>query len=235
MTAPAFDFDRLIDRRSLPSEKWGRYAGRDVLPLWVADMDFAAPPAVIEALHRRIDHGVFGYTDSGNPEFALACARWMKVRFGWEADPAWVEFAPGVCAGLALCVKAYTDPGDNIVMFTPTYPPFYAISKSNGRNPVSICRNQRSTYALFQNKTGCYLRQCRRLADPRRADHQDVFRHDFIPDFLRKLRAAIAVAQGDGDGALGLVLTDDIAIQLANNLFRRQFHIRHPPQSRYGW
>ena len=73
------------------------------------------------------------------------------------------------------------------------------------------------------------------LAHARRADHQDVFGHDFIPDFLRKLRAAIAVAQGDGDGALGLVLTDDIAIQLANNLFRRQFHIRHPPQSRYGW
>ena len=57
-------FDEIIDRRASDAIKWGKYAGRDVLPLWVADMDFAAPPAVLDALHRRIDHGVFGYTDA---------------------------------------------------------------------------------------------------------------------------------------------------------------------------
>ena len=61
---PAFDFDEVIDRRAVPGDKWGRYAGRDVVPMWVADMDFAAPPAIIEALHARLDHRVFGYTDA---------------------------------------------------------------------------------------------------------------------------------------------------------------------------
>ena len=133
---PRYDFDTVINRRGHGGIKWNLYP-EDILPMWIADSDFRSPDEVVAALIKQAEHGVFGYTDSGNPEFALACARWTKVRFGWEADPAWVEFAPGVCAGLALCVKAYTDPGDNIVMFTPTYPPFYAISKSNGRNPVS--------------------------------------------------------------------------------------------------
>ncbi|PKO50457.1 MAG: aspartate aminotransferase, partial [Betaproteobacteria bacterium HGW-Betaproteobacteria-21] len=60
----SFDFNRHPDRRDVPGEKWGRFSGRDILPLWVADMDFTAPPAVLEALHARIDHGVFGYTEA---------------------------------------------------------------------------------------------------------------------------------------------------------------------------
>lgn len=133
---PRYDFDTVINRRGHGGIKWNLYP-EDVLPMWIADSDFRSPDEVVAALVRQAEYGVFGYTDSSNPEFGLACARWMKARFGWEADPSWVEFAPGVCAALALCVKAYTAPGDNIVMFTPTYPPFYVISKNNGRNPVS--------------------------------------------------------------------------------------------------
>ena len=98
MTDALFDFDRLIDRRSLPSEKWGRYAGRDVLPLWVADMDFAAPPAVIEALHRRIDHGVFGYTDAW-PALEQAVVEGLRRDHGWTIQPDWLVWLPGVVAG----------------------------------------------------------------------------------------------------------------------------------------
>ena len=101
MTDAAFDFDRLIDRRSLPSEKWGRYAGRDVLPLWVADMDFAAPPAVLDALHRRIDHGVFGYTDAW-PSLIDAVVEGLQRDHGWTIDPDWLVWLPGVVAGFNL-------------------------------------------------------------------------------------------------------------------------------------
>lgn len=133
---PRYDFDRIVNRRGEDGVKWNFYR-EDVLPMWIADSDFKAPDEVVAALIKRAEHGVFGYTNSAKPDFGEACARWMRVRFGWAVDPGWVEFVPGVCAGLALCVKAYSKPGDNVVMLTPTYPPFYQICHDNGRNPLS--------------------------------------------------------------------------------------------------
>ena len=132
MTAPAFDFDRLIDRRSLPSEKWGRYAGRDVLPLWVADMDFAAPPAVLDALHRRIDHGVFGYTDAW-PSLIDAVVEGLQRDHGWRVEPDWLVWLPGVVAGFNLACTIAGDPGDGVLTATPVYPPFLTAPANTGR------------------------------------------------------------------------------------------------------
>lgn len=130
------DFDQILNRRGEDSVKWNLYPA-DVLPMWIADSDFRAPVEVVNALLKRVEHGIFGYTDSENQDFARACAHWLYSRFGWEASPDWVEFTPGVCAGLALCVKAFTSPGDQVVMLTPTYPPFYSIPHENGRYPVA--------------------------------------------------------------------------------------------------
>ena len=123
MTAPAFDFDRLIDRLSLPSEKWGRYAGRDVLPLWVADMDFAAPPPVLEALQARIAHGVFGYADPW-PSLVEAVQAGIARDHGWHIEPDWLVWLPGVVTGFNVAVRAVGQPGDGVFTATPVYPPF---------------------------------------------------------------------------------------------------------------
>jgi len=127
-----FDFDRVIDRRSLPSEKWGRYAGRDVLPLWVADMDFAAPPAVIEALHRRIDHGVFGYTDAW-PSLVAAVVDGLQRDHGWTIEPDWLVWLPGVVTGFNLACAIAGAPGDGVVTAAPVYPPFLSAPDNAGR------------------------------------------------------------------------------------------------------
>ena len=132
MTDAAFDFDRLIDRRSLPSEKWGRYAGREVLPLWVADMDFAAPPAVLDALHRRIDHGVFGYTDAW-PSLIDAVVEGLQRDHGWTIDPDWLVWLPGVVAGFNLACAIAGQPGDGVLTATPVYPPFLTAPANTSR------------------------------------------------------------------------------------------------------
>jgi cystathionine beta-lyase len=130
--AAAFDFDRIIDRRSLPSEKWGRYAGRDVLPLWVADMDFAAPPTVIEALHRRIDHGVFGYTEAW-PSLVEAVVEGLRRDHGWSIEPDWLVWLPGVVTGFNLACAIAGEAGDGIVTAAPVYPPFLSAPDNTGR------------------------------------------------------------------------------------------------------
>ena len=132
MTDAAFDFDRIIDRRRLPSEKWGRYAGRDVLPLWVADMDFAAPPAVIEALHRRIDHGVFGYTDAW-PSLREAVVDGLQRDHGWAIEADWLVWLPGVVAGFNLACAIAGEAGDGVLTATPVYPPFLTAPANTGR------------------------------------------------------------------------------------------------------
>jgi cystathionine beta-lyase len=90
-----FDFDAPVERRGTDSQKWQRYAGRDVLPLWVADMDFASPPAIGEALRRRADHGVFGYA---RPVASTidAVVTGMEERYGWRIDPTWIVWLPGL-------------------------------------------------------------------------------------------------------------------------------------------
>lgn len=126
------NFDEIIERRGHDGKRWNTYAP-DVLPLWVADSDFRCPQPVIDALKERIDHGIYGYTGNDG-SFEKAAVRWVRDRFGWNADPAKVEFTPCVGAALALAVKTFSRPGDNVLVQTPIYPPFRAVTHYNGRN-----------------------------------------------------------------------------------------------------
>ncbi len=121
MSARKFDFDRVPDRRGTDSVKWGRY-GPDVLPLWVADMDFSAPPAVIAALHDRIDHGVFGYPQepSGLREVIVD---WIARRYRWKVAPEAIVFVPNVVVGFNLTAHALARPGTGILLQPPIYFP----------------------------------------------------------------------------------------------------------------
>jgi cystathionine beta-lyase len=119
----SFDFDQPIDRRAVPGEKWDRYAGRDVLPLWVADMDFAAPAVVLEAVRARLDHGVLGYTDAW-PELARTVADALQRDHRWAVEPEWLTFLPGVVSGLNLSCRVAGDAGNAVLVPTPIYPPF---------------------------------------------------------------------------------------------------------------
>lgn len=120
------------DRAGTGSEKWDRWRGRDVLPVWVADMDFRAPPEVLDALRARVEHGVFGYTHDP-PGFAAALAAHLAALHGWEVDPARIVGTPGVVTGLALTARWLANPGDGIVTFTPVYPPFLTLPGLAGR------------------------------------------------------------------------------------------------------
>lgn len=96
-----FDFDSVIDRRDTWSTKWEKYRGRDVIPMWVADMDFATAPAVIEELERRIRHGVYGYTVPP-AQLSPMIAATLERDYGWRIDPQWVVFLPGLVVGLSV-------------------------------------------------------------------------------------------------------------------------------------
>ena len=122
-------FDQVIDRRQSDAIKWGKYAGRDILPLWVADMDFAAPPAVQAALQQRLAHGVFGY---GKPWPALteAVLDHLAGEYDWQIEPDWVVWLPGLVTGLNVACRAV---GGEVLTATPIYPPFLSAPKLSGQ------------------------------------------------------------------------------------------------------
>lgn len=122
-------FDTPIDRRRSDSIKWSKYAGRDILPLWVADMDFAAPPAVIEALHRRIEHGVFGYGGPW-PSLTESVLTHLENEYSWSIAPEWMVWLPGLVSGLNIACRAVDG---EVLTATPIYPPFLSAPHFSGR------------------------------------------------------------------------------------------------------
>jgi cystathionine beta-lyase len=122
-------FDTPIDRRGSDSIKWGKYAGRDVLPLWVADMDFAAPPPVIDALQQRIAHGVFGYGHPW-PTLTESVLAHLECIYGWRIESEWIVWLPGLVTGLNVACRAVD--GD-VLTATPIYPPFLSAPRFSGR------------------------------------------------------------------------------------------------------
>ena len=132
-----FDFDTVIERRGTDSQKWQKYAGRDILPLWVADMDFKSSPAIISALQERVAQGVFGYArpvKSTVDAFVNA----MEQRYGWHVDPAWLVWLPGLVVGLNVIAQAFAQPGEEVLTLTPIYPPFMSAPKNSVRNSVQV-------------------------------------------------------------------------------------------------
>lgn len=125
-----FDFDQVIDRRSSDSIKW-HYFAEDVLPMWVADMDFAAAPAIVEALHQRVSHGVFGYA-AELKELREAILAWLEKRHGWKVKAEDLIFLPGVVVAFNLVTQALCTEQRGVVIQTPVYPPFLSVGQNAG-------------------------------------------------------------------------------------------------------
>lgn len=134
------DFDTIIDRKNTDCLKYDfakrRGMPEDVLPLWVADMDFKTSSYVEDALAERARHGIFGYSESQTPYFEIV-RDWMKRHHDWEVKEPWLIKTPGVVFALAMAVKAYTEPGDGVLIQSPVYYPFSEVTEDNGRRIVS--------------------------------------------------------------------------------------------------
>ena len=121
-----YDFDTIIARRGTDCEKWDLPAEDGVLPLWVADMDFRAAPAIVDALRRRVDEGVFGYA-LPPPSWHESLVRWLVRRHGWKVEPDSILDATGVIPALAATIRAICEPGDKVIIQPPVYNCFYSI------------------------------------------------------------------------------------------------------------
>lgn len=132
-----FSFNTPIERRNTGSIKWNKYQGRDVIPMWVADMDFACAPAIVEALHRRVDHGIFGYADVP-PELVEVIVSGLERDYRWRIEPDWIVWLPSLVVGLNAVSRAFAGPGDDILTATPIYPPFLSAPVNTGCNPVRV-------------------------------------------------------------------------------------------------
>lgn len=134
------DFDTIIDRKNTDCLKYDfakrRGMPEDVLPLWVADMDFKTSSYVEDALAERARHGIFGYSESQTP-YCEIVRDWMKRHHDWEVKEPWLIKTPGVVFALAMAVKAYTEPGDGVLIQSPVYYPFSEVIEDNGRRIVS--------------------------------------------------------------------------------------------------
>ena len=132
-----FDFDTPIDRRGTASVKWNKYGGRDIIPMWVADMDFACAPAIVEALHRRVDHRIFGYSEppAGLVDAVLAH---LQSEYGWKIEPDWIVWLPGLVVGLNVVCRAFGREGTDVLTAVPIYPPFLSAPVNSERNVVRV-------------------------------------------------------------------------------------------------
>lgn len=131
-----FNFDEIIDRRNTDCVKYDGlsdvFGCTDILPMWVADMDFQSPPVVVKAARECCERGVFGYTFRSE-EGKQAFQKWVSRRYHWEPRLSWLSTSPGIVTALAISVRAFTRPGDKVVIMTPVYPPFHSVVKDNQR------------------------------------------------------------------------------------------------------
>lgn len=127
-----YDFDQSIDRVHSDSAKWGKYRDRDILPMWVADTDFAVLPEIQQALQRRAEHPVFGYTDPP-PQLGELLLERLRRDYEWRVDPAWLVYLPGIIGALHLACRAVGQPGDPVLLPEIIYPPFAKVPGICGR------------------------------------------------------------------------------------------------------
>lgn len=134
-----FDFDEQINRLNTDSVKWNGikmiYGTEDILPMWVADMDFASPYQIKEALMKRVEHGIFGYGVPSS-EINTVVKHWVKRRYKWDIKEEWLIPSSGVVTSIAFAIQALTEKGDKVLIQTPVYYPFYSMIENNGRKIV---------------------------------------------------------------------------------------------------
>ena len=167
-----YDFDAIIDRTQWGDLKycgvkdyWGR---DDLLPLWVADMDFATPPFIIEALRHRMEHPIFGYTRNPD-EYWPAVIRWVHDHHQWNICEEWLRYIPGIVKGIGMVIDVFTRPGDSVVIMPPVYHPFRLVPEGNGRRVV-CCPLKESPGTFDESKSSdssstCYSIDFDRLAE----------------------------------------------------------------------
>lgn len=135
-----YDFDEIIDRKNTDSIKHDRlkaiFGTEDVIPMWVADMDFKTPDFIMRKVRKRAEHEVLGYSFRGE-NFYQAVMNWLKKRHQWEVKKEWITFSPGVVPALTLLVNSFTQPGDKIIVQSPVYFPFFTSIQNTGRQLIN--------------------------------------------------------------------------------------------------
>ena len=126
-----YDFDTVVPRRGTNSYKWDSMPREDILPMWVADMDFRTAPAVTDAIRKRAGHGIFGYTRVPDSYYE-AVTNWFERRHGWKINPEWMIYTTGVVPALSAVIRALTVPGDKVLVQTPVYNCFFSSIRNNG-------------------------------------------------------------------------------------------------------
>ena len=146
-----YDFDKIITRRGTNSYKWDELKGSDIIPMWVADMDFQTAPCIIEALQRRVEHGIFGYTLVPSSYYD-AVIGWFNRRHQWQIDRSWILYTSGVVPALSAIIKALTQTKDKVLIQSPVYNCFFSSIKNNGCEAVeSPLVYQKNTYYVDWN------------------------------------------------------------------------------------
>ncbi|MDZ5472066.1 MalY/PatB family protein [Bacillus sp. 31A1R] len=146
----SINFQQVVDRAKTASVKWDLtkvvFGTEDVLPMWVADMDFKPPFEVHEALQERISHGIYGYTYVPSSVAAII-QKWLENRHKWTIDPSWLLYSTGVVPSISVAIKAFTKPGDKILIQSPVYTPFYDMIKKNDRtilhSPLTLSQSKK--------------------------------------------------------------------------------------------
>ncbi len=164
-----YDFDKPVDRRGTGSLKYDalqeRYGNPRLLPLWVADMDFETPPFITDALRRRLDHSLFGYTVEP-PEYFDSIIKWIYDRHGWNVKRDWLSFIPGVVKGIGMAVNVFVKEDEKVIIQPPVYHPFRLTPLGNKRKVVMnpLKRNGDGTYSMdFDNLAAVADDKCRML------------------------------------------------------------------------
>ena len=144
-----YNFDTCPERTGHGSLKWDKYKGRDILPLWVADMDFVTAPEILDALQHRLDHGVFGYTIPHEAPIE-AVIKYLDRQHSYSARAAWLNFLPGLVPAINLCCHAFTEQGDSVMTATPVYPPFISAPDYAEREliKVPLCLDSQDRWTL---------------------------------------------------------------------------------------
>ncbi len=136
-----YDFDKVIDRHGSGAIKVDcleeRYGRPDLIAAWVADMDFATPSFIIDALKERLEHPILGYT-AEPADYRPAIMDWERNLHGWELDPEWLSYIPGIVKGIGMVLNVFTKPGEDVVIMPPVYHPFRIVPEENGRNVVNV-------------------------------------------------------------------------------------------------
>lgn len=147
-----YNFDQITERKGTHCVKWDvadkAFRGTDLLPMWIADMDFPAAPGIVDSMQKRLEQGVFGY-GTLSADYYQAVISWMKRRHKYEVEKDWICYTPGIVSALNFAVEALTEPGDELLIPTPVYGPFYHAVEDQGRTAVRVplqCQDGRYSF-----------------------------------------------------------------------------------------